>query len=260
MLFINTRPTERASALTQHLSLAGFEVVDLPLLALRPMELSEQLQLQFQQLFDVQVIVVVSPTAVEIGLKYLTQSAIQLSQLAHVQWVAVGKTTAAALADHGIQALIPEVETSEGMLHLPIFSQRDDLEKVAFWRGEGGRQFMMQQCLAQQIKVLNFVLYQRYCPEASFDQFIDLLRIAKAKYPHFWMCVSSEASWKHWLILCKQQKSFLEQGHYLVLGERLYQILRADQKSNDLQLNVSLLENLGVNTVLQTIQRLQRSL
>lgn len=260
MLFINTRPKERASALTQHLSLAGFEVVELPLLALKPVEFSQQLQQLFHQLLTVQVIVVVSPTAVEVGLKYLIQSGIQLAQLAHVTWIAVGKTTASALADHGIQANVPEIETSEGMLHLPIFKQREDLEKIAFWRGEGGRQFMMQQCLAQQREVLNLVLYQRYCPEQTFDQFLNLLNMPRTGSPLFWMCVSSEASWKHWLNLCERQMSFLEQGHYLVLGERLDQILRADQKIKNLHLNFSRLENLGVNTVLQTIQQLQRSL
>ncbi len=70
------------------------------------------LDILFQRLPEVQCIVVVSPTAVSIGMQYLQQSGVLLAQLQHIQWIAVGKTTADCLAEYGIDALIPEVETS----------------------------------------------------------------------------------------------------------------------------------------------------
>ena len=94
MQFINTRPVERAQTLTQCLRQAGIDVVELPLLELVARPFSMQLQGLYSQLFDTQVIVVVSPTAVQFGMKYLQESGIKLSQLQHIKWVAVGQTTA----------------------------------------------------------------------------------------------------------------------------------------------------------------------
>lgn len=260
MLFVNTRPVDRAQALTEYLLHAGIDVIDLPLLALQALDFTAQLQQQFQQLEQVQAIVVVSPTAVEIGMQYLQKSAVCLAQLSHVEWIAVGQTTAAALAQYGVKAWVPELETSEGMLRLPLFVERTDLTQVAFWRGIGGRQFMMQQCLERDIQVLNMRLYQRACPRSTREQF-QQLRIGLQSEPKpFWMCVSSEASWKNWLELCQFHPDVLQQGHYLVLGTRLYQILQHDKNARKFEFNITQLANLGEHTVLQTLQQLQNPL
>ena len=52
---------------------------------------SEALQQLYQQLEQVQVVVVVSPTAVEIGMRYPNTGGITLERLAHIQWIAVWK-------------------------------------------------------------------------------------------------------------------------------------------------------------------------
>ncbi len=145
MLFINTRPQDRAEQLSHALRLAQMDVLDLPLLELLPQVWSDDLSALYRQLPDAQVIVVVSPTAVKIGMAYLKQSGITLAQLEHIQWIAVGKTTAQALAKFNIKSDAPEIENSEGMLQLPILRQHPHLSRIAFWRGQGGRQFMMQQ-------------------------------------------------------------------------------------------------------------------
>ena len=165
MLFINTRPEDRAVNLTQALLEVGHQVINLPLLELVAEPFSGHLRELYQQLEQVQVIVVVSPTAVDVGMQYLQQQKISLDQLKHVQWIAVGQATAQALAKFDIDSHIPEVENSEGMLELPILNQQVHLDKVAFWRGLGGRQFMMQQLQQQGVEILNFVLYRRQCPK-----------------------------------------------------------------------------------------------
>jgi len=71
MLFINTRPQDRASTLTEALVDAGYQVATLPLLELKAEPFSFELQQLYQQLEQTQVIVVVSPTAVEVGMQYL---------------------------------------------------------------------------------------------------------------------------------------------------------------------------------------------
>ncbi|OTG67219.1 uroporphyrinogen-III synthase [Acinetobacter silvestris] len=260
MQFINTRPADRAQALTECLARSGFQVLNLPLLELNALPYSEKLQQLYAQLLETQMIVVVSPTAVNIGMQYLQQSGVLQSQLNHIQWIAVGQTTARTLEAYGIQSLIPAVETSEGMLSLPIFQNRSDLTRIAFWRGEGGRQFMMQHCLDHHIQVLNFLLYERHCPASSAVKFSQLITSFSENPQTYWMCVSSEASWKNWLSLCQEHTSLLQNCHYLVLGERLYQVLQHDENKAQYHFRFSKILNLHPNTVLEKITELQREL
>ncbi len=49
-----------------------------------------------------------------------------------------------------LDSVVPEVETSEGMLQLACVCRIwPVMQRIAFWRGEGGRQFMMQTRLMQ---------------------------------------------------------------------------------------------------------------
>lgn len=260
MLFINTRPADRAQALSQCLEQAKIGVIDLPVLELRAKAFDAHLLQLYPALLSTQVVVVVSPTAVIVGMDYLQQAGMCLSQLKHVQWVAVGKTTATALAQFGIESIVPEVESSEGMLSLPLFNSFKQLTSVAFWRGEGGRQFMMQQCAEKNIEVLNFILYQRACPQDTIDSFDQIAtEILSAPAP-YWVCMSSEASWKNWLELCKANAKLLNECHYLVLGERLDRLLNVDKKNLKAKFDVSQLSDLNPQTVLKHIDFLQRKL
>lgn len=260
MLFINTRPSDRAQALTQCLERAHITVFELPVLELKECSLDHALTQLYLQLFDVDVIVVVSPTAVHVGMKYLQKSGLHLSQLKQVQWIAVGQTTAKVLAKYGIKSVIPEVESSEGMLSLDIFASFQRLKKIAFWRGEGGRQFMMQQCERQHIDVLNFVLYERYCPSQSIKKFQLLAEKIHSIHPPYWVCISSEASWNNWLKLSQQHTELIQSCHYLVLGERLYQLLIDDKKNLNLDFSLTRLSSLNPEVVLQEIIQLQRNI
>ena len=49
-----------------------------------------------------------------------------------IQWIAVGETTAQALATYGISAEVPLVETSEGMLQLPMLKSMNAGTCIAF--------------------------------------------------------------------------------------------------------------------------------
>lgn len=260
MLFINTRPIDRAQTLTQRLSKAGFEVLNLPLLELAPRPYTSELEQLYSQLIHSQIIVVVSPSAVDIGMQYLQQAGLSLSQLQHIQWIAVGKKTAQLLANFGIESHVPEVETSEGMLSLPIFNTLQDLKQVAFWRGEGGRQFMMQQCLERHIDVLNFVLYERHCPQSTLDQFPEFVANLASYSPPYWNCISSEASWNNWLALTQDHVSIRNDCHYLVLGERLYQILTHDKNVAQKCFNITQISSLDPDTILKSITQFKRKL
>ena len=258
MLFINTRPSDRASSLTQALTEAGYQVESLPLLELVAEPFSEGMLQLYQQLEQVQVIVVVSPTAVEIGMRYLQQAGITLERLAHIQWIAVGKTTAQALAKFNIKSDAPEIENSEGMLQLPILRQHPHLSRIAFWRGQGGRQFMMQQLQQQGISILNFVLYHRQCPEISVRRFPDILPEIQPYQPTM-VLISSEASWNYWQQLCGQNP-VQAQWVYLVLGERVVKILENTATRTGKAFNIIPLENLSASGMIQRINDWQGNL
>ncbi|WP_338560224.1 uroporphyrinogen-III synthase [Acinetobacter sp. KS-LM10] len=264
MIFINTRPPDRAKALTQCLEQADFNVIELPVLALRAKPFDETLRLNYQALPDASMIVVVSPTAVDIGMRYLQLAGLDICALRHIQWVAVGKTTAAALAQYGVESAIPEVETSEGMLSLSIFNTLNGIENIAFWRGEGGRQFMMQELQSKDISILNFVLYERYCPEQTIQKFPEisayLIEKERLKQVPYWVCISSEASWKNWLMLCRHAPELLSKCHYLVLGERLYQLLVHDKAKLKQDYAVSQLVDLNPQTILKSIHHWRKTL
>ena len=83
MLFINTRPQDRAESLSHALRMAHIDVLDLPLLELLAKPWSAPLSWLYEQLSTAEVIVVVSPTAVEIGMDYLKRSTVGLDDLRH---------------------------------------------------------------------------------------------------------------------------------------------------------------------------------
>lgn len=255
MKFINTRPQPRAAALTELLQQHHFPVIELPLLELTPCPYSEGLQSQFQQLLTADVIVVVSPIAVHVGMQYLRLAGLSPQQLQEKHWVAVGQTTAQALADHQIQSAVPELETSEGMLSLPILQQLDTGRKIAFWRGEGGRQFMMSQLLEQGHTILNMLLYTRACPDSTVLNFAELA--LGLQHEQMIVLITSEASWLHWLQLMDQQKITFSRCEYWVLGTRLQQLLFEYRQQNGLLFSVKCVENLKAQTILQHMQALK---
>lgn len=104
------------------------------------------------------------------------------------------------------------METSEGMLSLPLFNQVKELKRIAFWRGEGGRQFMMQQCQARHIDVLNFILYDRAFPQQTQAQFLDFVNKIEQFEKPYWSCISSEASWHNWLALTRDRSWIKKAG------------------------------------------------
>lgn len=239
---INTRPAERASVLTDALQGLGYAVYELPLLSLAPMALDAELKAQFAQFIQATIVVVVSPIAVELGMQYASQCDISLTELQTKQWIAVGRSTQLALSKHQIDSICPTVETSEGMLQLPILNDlisaqsstsrdtKNDTANVtiAFWRGMGGRTLMMDTLMAQGCHVLNMLLYRRAMPNYSIDALKQLAQQLPAT-----ILISSEQSWKNWQQLTERMieqrimnQDVFAENQYVVLGERVSQILR----------------------------------
>lgn len=217
--FINTRPAERANDLSIALRQRGYTVEELPLLALQAEPLDALLQQQYQQLMQADLIVAVSSSAVKIGIAYYQQLDLPWSVLQHKTWLAIGTTTQRALAQHGLEAICPALETSEGALQLPLLQQCQQ-RTVAFWRGHGGRVALIRHLQAQQCHIINMLLYRRQPPAHSSEQ---LQQIAHyAQQASVVVLISSEYSFRHW---CQLFAGQLHQFGYIVLGERVTQLV-----------------------------------
>src|SRR5699024_9855395 len=234
------------------LRMAQVPVLDLPLLELVARPWSVALAELYQQLLAAQVIVVVSPTAVQVGMDYLRQAEISLDELQQIQWIAVGETTAQALATYGIAGEVTLGETSEGMLQLPMLKSMNAGTCIAFWRGEGGRPFMMDQLRQQGMHILNFILYERRCPLLTQQNLSNILPLLEQQQQYS-MEVSSEASWLNWIKLMQGQNAIIAKGHYFVLGERLYQVVSDYKKNQFACFNVTRLPDLKTDSILQQI-------
>lgn len=217
MQIINTRPAQRAQALTLAIQQAGYQVVELPLLALEPLPLDTKLKNQYQDFDTTQYVVVVSPTAAELGLRYYFELGYTQAALLKKTWIAVGVATQQYLATFDIPSVVPDVETSEGMLSLSVFDQLDHTS-IAFWRGIGGRTFMMECLKNQGCNILNMLLYKRHLPAVS------LTRAALVQNNAIVM-ITSEESWNNWCLLGRKFNWDLARFAYIVLADRVTHIL-----------------------------------
>ena len=245
---VNTRPADRADALTHALTQAGYTVSCLPLLELLAAPLTTTLQRQLMHIKQADIVVVVSPTAVALGLSYLQQLNIDPVNL-RCQWVAVGQGTAEVLLRAGIKSIIPRIETSEGMLDLEVFQHATRSLHVMFWRGHGGRQLMLQTLQSQQHQPISINLYSRQLPSQSKLAYQQLLN-----QPPDVVLISSGASWQYWLELGQQYQPIMP-AYILVLGERVYQLIQASL-AKQLKTKVILLKDLQPARILHVLQQL----
>lgn len=245
IFFINTRPVERAIPIIPQ-AWTQYQEFYLPLLALTAQPLDDVLKQQFLDLLKVDVIVVVSPMAVTVGMTYLQQLGIGIHQLTHMTWVAVGERTAQCLAEYGISAQCPEIETSEGMFQLPIFKNQQHIDRVAFWRGEGGRKWLMQQLSDQGLIIDNFLLYKRSFPQSSQQQWQEIQPILKT-FKQIVVLISSGESWQNWLNLHQNNPSQLANYDYFILGQRVFDQIKQSSYINPNRLHM--LSTLNVDMI-----------
>ncbi|GAF62374.1 LOW QUALITY PROTEIN: uroporphyrinogen-III synthase [Psychrobacter sp. JCM 18903] len=231
---INTRPVERAAALTDHLQAAG-TVVEIPMLTLQSRPTTEQDMTLMRQWLagDYKALVIVSPTAAASGLtvwqalederqaqnddddddnnnerKDIAINALQ----APSYLIAVGEATASVLNNTKIEAsnyqvLQPHIANNEGMLAMPEIERLQAGDKLLVWRGLGGRRLLVDTLLARGVHIDSIAWYERIMPVEAMTQYEQWLQgfLARqdvqdtsASQPKPIVVISSGTAFEHW--------------------------------------------------------------
>lgn len=254
MTFINTRPSDRAKPLTEHLHQAGVDVLDLPLLTMQPLSLGDSERNKLGQWQSYDVVVVVSPTAAKLFLQQITNtpkctnpktsSATKpLSEPAPTPThtptlVAVGRATATVLErleQYRITVQIPKTSNNEGMLAMPCIAELQAGQQVLICRGVGGRRLLIEALSERNVQVDTVSLYQRQLPEQTQAIFVDWVTQTFAcgvtDEPAIQtnrplatvlatVLISSGESFEHWRQICQHLPTQLQQPQNLSSDDR----------------------------------------
>lgn len=272
MLFINTRPVNRAENLSNFLRKQQITVLDLPLLMLQKCVLSNE-DIDFFRVLLLEkkfrLVVLVSEEAVQHGLAMLYQTFLQLNStqqcqakeiLKTIQWVAVGQKTADFFSDlyqqywsltflKVIYPIDTNQQNNEGILNLSIIKNLQKNDKILIWRGHGGRELLIDTLTRREVDVKFINLYQRVLPSNSIDILRDNLKLIDK---NSWVLLSSMTAWKNWQQLLIYLKSYPTQCNYLVLQSRI-----AKEVSQAVETKIIILSDLQPETVYQTILSLE---
>nr|WP_313091381.1 uroporphyrinogen-III synthase [Moraxella sp. CTOTU48268] len=258
MQFINTRPDQRAKALSLFLRQHGVKVIDLPLLALveKPLTVAERAVLQSIDRY--QVVVLVSEAAVKYGLARLT-TLVKLTEMSKkIVWVAVGDKTAnyfnqtwQQLSELPAPTVIfpheKHAQNNEGLLNLPVIQALGTGDCLQVWRGIGGRELLADTLAAKgvQVHLLNF--YQRVLPSATTQAFAVWQQTQSHNQPIV-VLISSLTAWQNWQQLTADNE-MVASCYYLVLQSRIAEQMLLQQAN----LNITIIPDLMPATILQAL-------
>lgn len=215
--FLNTRPRLHSQPLTKSLIQMGLNVVELPLINIQPLALDDTAKQHLQQLHQYQMIICISPTAVQLASQFIINANVSKQALT---WVAVGQATQAYLFNLGVDKVcLPTTKNNEGMLQMPEIISLNDSDRVLFLRGQEGRQLLINELRQKGVSITNVELYKRLRPTQLEDEFIQV------KNNVGYVLISSGESWQHWLSLFGDL-ACVNNYKYIVLGNRIAEKIR----------------------------------
>lgn len=265
MMFINTRPANRAKKLTVFLQQHNIQVLDLPLLELLACDLSDQDRQILTQIETYQALIFISATAVSYFFKFIQSHQIALNP--SNSYIAVGRKTAQTFNDYWQQfyptppnLLTPSQfnlsENNEGLLQLPFIRDLKIGEKILLLKGKDGRGLLKNTLLEKGIIVKNVDFYQRVFPQKSQQIFQtlsqDLLKNRKNLTKPI-VLITSLTAWQHWHGLI--QSDFAPTAfHYLVLQHRIANSMMKSMQHDSL---IKVIDDLQPTTIFQAILTLK---
>lgn len=216
-----TRPHPHNDSLQAALEACGAEVRTLPLLAIELMPDTPALRQRIMNLDLYQMVMVVSPNAARLGLEWIDRFWPQLPT--GIDWIAVGRATAAVLEAEGIRVQVPsDGHDSEALLRLPRLQQVAG-DKVLILRGEGGRELLSSTLRERGAQVDYAELYRRVAPTHSKDE---LDKAFNEFDPQILVLFSGE-SCQHLLALAREHDIPLRQRQLWLPSERAVADARA---------------------------------
>ncbi len=163
---IVTRPITTASPLLHRLAALGLHPLPFPALEIvdNP-KIKAYFQTFTHSYFD--IVLFISPTAVHSAMKLCALNTLLWPT---TQFIAQGPGTAKTLMHYGFTSIIvPENNYStEGLLALPILNQVKG-QKIAIFKGAGGRDALAPYLERQGAQLSRFDCYERRCPTTNID-------------------------------------------------------------------------------------------
>ncbi len=156
-----TRPANQAIGLVAAIQEKGGHAIKWPALRIEPIKESDQTRQHISALRIYDHIIFISVNAVNHGLRAIADHELDLKDMSVF---AVGKTTAKALEDAGIENVhIPEIASSEGLLAMPAFSNDAVLGKrYLIFRGIGGNEKLAEGLNQRGAEAVDYAeVYQR---------------------------------------------------------------------------------------------------
>ena len=174
-----TRPAAQSAALAAAIEAAGGTALRFPLLEISPVEDVAPLEDIARRLDQFDFACFVSPNAVEHALGVVLR---QRGWPEHLQAVAIGTSSEAALARHGIARVIAPRERfdSEALLALPaLAAEAVTGRRAVIFRGDGGRELLGDTLVERGATVEYVTCYHRSRPAADAKQLVELARAGR---------------------------------------------------------------------------------
>ncbi len=181
-----TRPAEQAEVLAREIRRMGGVPTVYPGVEIEPLTRSASAALP-QRLAEIDLVVFVSPTSVQIGMPLLVQ---KYGSLHRPRVAAVGHSTAAALRGYGLDdVIVPHL--GSGSDALAAVAQFDDVSgwSVLVVKGEGGSDALESVLRSRGARVRLLECYRRRRPTAAFNLVEPLFRDGRIGA---WMATSGE--------------------------------------------------------------------
>ncbi|MCV6588807.1 MAG: uroporphyrinogen-III synthase [Marinobacterium sp.] len=221
-----TRPAHQAGRQIEQLQQLGANVIPLPLQEIVPVaENSQEYHQVKSRILDLDLyhqVIFVSANAARIGTDWIDLYWPQLP--VGLNWLAIGRRTAAVLDDYGITAFHSDQGYDSEALLAAEPLQAVDGQKILIMRGQGGRELLASTLQQRGAQVEYADLYQRRCPRYSTAQLDSALAT-----PLDALLVTSAEALDNLQTLAGARLTSLQQHPLIVPSERIAQ--RAQQQS-----------------------------
>jgi len=176
MTVLLTRPARQSEGIAAAIERSGGRVCQLPLIKIEPINDPQDLEILKQKILNLDrysKAIFISTNAAEQGLQWIDQYWPQLP--ADLEAFAVGPGTAALLSRLSWPVSCSERGvTSEDLLALPALNQVQG-ERIALFRGKGGRELLAETLRQRGADVDYLELYRRQTPDYTTDAVDELI-------------------------------------------------------------------------------------